>query len=66
MHIDMVSQLLAYVLASSQQHHRVLLEEERVVDVSVSSTHSSLVDYDVLGTPDLQHRHTSDGTFRVF
>jgi hypothetical protein len=65
MDIDLVSQLLADVFASSQQHHRVLLEEERVVNVSVSSTHRTLVDNHVLSTPDLQHRHTCNGTFGV-
>lgn len=56
----MVSQLLADVLTSAQQHHRVLLEEQWVVDIGIASSHGSLVDDDVLGLPDLEDWHTGD------
>ena len=44
----MVPHLFTHILAPAQQHHAVLLEEEGVVDVGVSSSHGPLVDYDVL------------------
>jgi hypothetical protein len=57
MTLNIGSQLLTNVLATTQQHQRILLEEQWVVDISVSCTHRPLVDNDSLGLPYLQHGH---------
>ena len=60
MRLDMVPNFLADLLSSSQQHHRVLLEEERVVDIGVTCSHGSLVHHYCLRLPDLQDWHACD------
>lgn len=65
MRVDVVPHLLAHVLATAQQHHSIFLEEQRVVDICIARSHGSLVHNDLLGTPDLQHRHSSNGAVRI-
>ena len=64
--LDMIADFFADIFASSQQHHGVLFEEERVVDIGIACSHGPLVDDDGLGFPDFQHGHTGNGTVGVF
>lgn len=64
--LHVISKLLTNILASSEQHHSVLLEEKRVVNISVSSSHRALVHHHSLGFPHLQNGHAGNGTVRVF
>lgn len=65
MTLDIMSQLLTHVFSSSQQHHRVLLEKQRIVDISVSCSHRSLIDHNGFGLPYFQNGHTGDRTVRI-
>lgn len=61
-----VIELLQDWLGVSQEHLGVLLEEQWVGDISVSSSHGSLNDDDVLGVPDLKDGHSGDGRVWIF
>lgn len=51
--LNVVSNFFTDVFSTSEQHHRVLFEEEWVINISVSGTHGSLVNNDSLGLPNL-------------
>lgn len=58
-------QLVHDGLGVAQQHGVVLLEEERVLDVSLAGAHGALDHDALLGLPHLQHGHACDGAVGV-
>lgn len=66
MGVQVVAQLLADILGTSQEHTAVGLEEQWVIDIGVACSHSSLVNNDVLGVPHFQNWHTSNRAVWVF
>ena len=55
------SDLIHGVLAVSEKHVSVLLEEDRVLEVRVSTAHGTLAEDNLLGTPDFDNGHAVDG-----
>ena len=57
--------VLDSILGIAEQHCRVVIEEQRILDTGISRGHRSLEDNDVVGMPHAQYRHTGNRTGRV-